>query len=95
MSDISVNDATTEVLLLELEKRGVISIARKLETYEPSEKEKVIATGVAYNMDNPREVLADLLAYQYAYERIALEAMDVYKKDEEQYEDFFRGEGTI
>lgn len=95
MSDISVNEASTNVLLAELESRGIISIARKLDTYLPTEKEKVIATGVAYNMDNPRQVLAEVLSYQYAYERIALETLDIYKNDEEQYEDWFKGEGTI
>ena len=95
MSDVSVSDASIETLLLELEKRGIVSIARKLDSYEPSEKEKVIANGVAYSMDNPRELLADLLAYQYAYERISLEVQDTYVKDEEKWEEFFKGEGTI
>jgi DNA-binding transcriptional regulator YhcF (GntR family) len=95
MSDISVNEASTNVLLAELESRGIISIARKLDTYLPTEKEKVIATGVAYNMNNPRQVLAEVLSYQYAYERIALETLDIYKNDEEQYEEWFKGEGTI
>ena len=95
MSDISVSDATTEALLLELEKRGIASIARKLNTYEPTEKEKVIATGVAYTMDNPRQLLSDLLAFQYAYERISLEVVDSYTYDEKEWEDFYKGEGTI
>ena len=94
MSDVSVNDATNEVLLLELEKRGILAMARKLDTYSPTEKEKIIATGVAYNLDNPRELLATLLSYQYAYERIALEVKDIYDKDYQEYDNFMRGEGT-
>jgi len=82
MYNISVSEASTEILLSELESRGVISIARVLEFYKPNEREVVIANGVAQHVDNVRELCAGLLAQNYAYQRIALDSITNLTVDE-------------
>lgn len=93
MSDLSVTDASNEVLINELISRGILNIAKRLETYIPNDKELVLANGIAYNIDDSRKLLAELLAQQYAYQRIALGNDDFYESDEIEYERI-RGEGT-
>lgn len=87
-----VSQLPTETLLAELENRGVLSIARELHTYIPTEKEKLIANGVAYSVDDSRKLLQELLAMQYAYERIALENQSTYKLDSQYYENLMDGD---